>query len=402
MKKPLTIILIIGCIAILVAIGWFWLLPGSSAPVTDKIKDSLPFGSGEGVDIPTGGTTQTPDSEQGSQGVREPIADLFQLAQEPVAGFVALNNNASTTVRYTDRATGHIYDINLENLERKRVSNKTLPKIYEAHFRDDGSAVLYRSLSEGSDVVDNLSLVLTAPTSTSTNATYTISATALRGDIGEVVVGSGNTLYYSLKDAEQIVSSNFSGAQFRILFRSAFTDWRIAPYGNNLIIYTKASSLAPGYAYTLSPAGNLSRILGPLNGLVVKPDRGGTRYAYSYVSDTGMSAFAGDSSGNSYSFVSTIVEKCVWSDENRYLIICGIPSEKISANEPDDWYQGITHFSDRIWAMNINTETSEILVQPKKTYDVDVDVYKPALSPNEDYLVFINKRDLSLWALRLR
>src|SRR3990167_10436168 len=154
MKKTFKIILIIAIIVILGLLGWFWLLPGSSAPVADKIKDILPFGSGEGINIPTNDRQDTINNEQGAQEGPELI--LFQISKEQVAGFVAFNpstssGQASTTIRYADRATGHIYDVNPLTLEKTKITNKTLPKIYEAHFRDNGNAVVFRSLVNDSD-----------------------------------------------------------------------------------------------------------------------------------------------------------------------------------------------------------------------------------------------------------
>ena len=157
MKKTLKIILIVAIVVVVGLLGWFWLLPGSSAPVADKIKDILPFGSGEGINIPTNDIQDTINNEQGAQEGLESI--LFQISKEPVAGFVAFNKRATTTIRYADRATGHIYDVNPFTLEKTKITNKTLPKIYEAHFRDNGNAVVFRSLVNDSDTIENLSVV---------------------------------------------------------------------------------------------------------------------------------------------------------------------------------------------------------------------------------------------------
>lgn len=401
MKKPLTIILIIGCVLLLAFIGWFWLLPGSSAPVADKIKGSLPFGTGEGVNIPVDSNQQTVNSGEEREG--QTIPNLFQISKDPVAGFVAFNKTGTTTtIRYADRATGHIYDVDPVTFEKTKVTNKTLPKIYEAYFKSDGSSVLYRSLGEGSEIIDNLSLALTAPKSTST-ALYTMSATALRGDVDEVMVGSGNTLYYSIKDSKQIVSSNFDGSSLKTILNSPFTNWRITPYGKSLLIYTKASYSTPGYAYTIKSSSSLSKVLGPLNGLVATANTSGTRVAYSYVEGGSTKTVALNTADDTtYPLVSTIAEKCIWSDKNKGTVLCGVPSKTIGAEEPDNWYAGITHFSDRIWSTNVDSEISEILAQPEKDFNTPIDVYRPALSPNEDYLLFINKINLSLWALKLK
>ncbi|MBX4189564.1 hypothetical protein KW785_03160, partial [Candidatus Parcubacteria bacterium] len=100
-------------------------------------------------------------------------------------------------------------------------------------------------------------------------------------------------------------------------------------------------------------------------------------------------------------FPTTLAEKCVWSVKQKSVIFCSTPTNGLSAEEPDNWYQGLTHFSDNIWKFDTDNTTATLLVEPKKSFGVDLDVIRPQLSPNEDYLLFINKTDLSLWALKL-
>ena len=97
----------------------------------------------------------------------------------------------------------------------------------------------------------------------------------------------------------------------------------------------------------------------------------------------------------------TFADKCIWSKKSAGVLYCGTPSTTIGSGEPDNWYQGITHFSDQIWRFSTITYTSEILSEPKKDSGTDIDLINPSLSPNEDYLFFMNKNDLTLWALKL-
>ena len=245
-----------------------------------------------------------------------------------------------------------------------------MPKIYEAQFRADGDAVLLRYLRNGSDTVENLSLVLTPPTSTSTTL-HRVTSTLLRGYAGPVAINS------------------------------PFTNWAFS-LGNKVVAYTKPSSGVPGYAYTVAN-GNLSKILGPLNGLMVTTNNVGNRVAYSYVEDGTTKLFSKNlTSGNiSEILPATLAEKCVWSTKYINEVYCGAPTDNIRSNEPDNWYQGETHFSDRLWRFDTDSEIAEILIEPKSSLSIDIDVYQPKLSPNEDYLIFINKNDLSLWVLKL-
>ena len=95
-----------------------------------------------------------------------------------------------------------------------------------------------------------------------------------------------------------------------------------------------------------------------------------------------------------------LLEKCVWSRKNLTIFFCAI-SSSVGPNEPESWYQGITHFSDQIWRFDSENPFTDLLADPKD-FNVSIDATNLELSPNEDYLFFINKDDLSLWALKLQ
>ncbi|MDO8589889.1 MAG: hypothetical protein Q7R69_01280 [bacterium] len=406
MKKILIILVAIIAITLAVFFGWYLFFQNSDMPVGEVVRNVLPFGSGGDTSLPVnlpGGNEQLPNGQQlPADEFARPNAKLFRIADTPIAGAVVFKRGNQTVVRYVDRATGHIYDADLATLEKVKVSNNTLPKIYEAYFRTDGNAVLLRSLKDNSDVVENLSLTLTPPQSSST--LYAISSTALRGNIGAVAVGSGNTLVYTLRDTATVVASAFNGTGARILLTSPFTDWRLASAGNSLVLYTKASVNAPGYAYALNTSGGaLKKVIGPLNGLVALPDSSGNRVLYSYVENNKTKLVTKNLTNNIVSEISpvTLAEKCLWSIRNAGILFCAAPTDNLGPDEPDSWYRGVTHFSDRIWLFDTKSGVSQVLVEPKQSLDTELDAVDLKLSPSEDYLVFTNRTDLSLWALRL-
>lgn len=418
MKKILIILIAVISIALVAFFGWYLFLRNPDTPAGETIRNILPFGSGDNAQLTTNNLQPTTDLTEPVDEFGNPMANLFRLSSTPVAGAVVLNRGEQTIVRYIDRATGHIYDTNLGTLEKTKVTNNTLPKIYEAYFRSDGNAVLLRSLKDNSDVIENLSLTLTPPKATVSTAStssgqasspqastlYAVSSTALRGDISAVAVGSGNTLIYVLRDNSSIVSSTFNGTGARTLLTSAFTDWRLNTAGNSLIAYTKASADVPGYAYALNTSnGVFTKILGPLNGLTAIQNNLGNRILYSYVENNKMRSFTKNLTSNALSEISptTLAEKCIWSIKKAGILFCAAPTDAPGALEPDLWYRGVTHFSDRIWLFDTNTDIARVLVEPKQSLRIDIDVFEPKLSPDEDYLIFINKTDLSLWALRL-
>ena len=159
-----------------------------------------------------------------------------------------------------------------------------------------------------------------------------------------------------------------------------------------------------GFAYDLNILnGVLTKILGPLNGLVAIPETSGKRVLYSYSENNKTRLFAKNLTDNTQSEIlpTTLAEKCIWGIKQVGVVYCGSPTDEPGPREPDEWYRGLTHFSDRIWLFNTNNEVAQVLMEPKIKLGIDIDLIEPRLSPDEDYLVFINKTDLSLWALRL-
>lgn len=399
MKKTLTISLLVVVVIVPLGLGWYFLFPSSGVPVAEKIKDVLPFGSGD-VSIPSQVSEEMEGVEEKLDS-GEFVANLFRISNSPVSGMVAFQRNASTTiVRFVDRATGHIYDLNLLTFEKTKITNTTIPKIYNAVFAPNGSSVILQTL-EGDSVVST-SHSLTPPKAASTTDLYTMTSVGLVRGIDELVTGQGNIIYYTLRNASGIISSSFSGGNTRTLYSSVFRDWRIVPFSNNLLVYTKANSTIPGYAYVLrNTGGGLSKILGPLNGLVVVPNSVGG-YAYSYNNNGSYRFFVKhEQKAEEISFLPTIAEKCVWGKSKPYLIYCGIPEGGVGQNEPENWYQGKSKYFDRVWRLDARSEVAEVVAEPKKTVGVETDLINPLLTPNEDFLIFINKNDLSLWALKL-
>ena len=221
--------------------------------------------------------------------------------------------------------------------------------------------------------------------------------------MGSVTVGASNIIY-TLLDSGNIVSGLFNGSSPRTLFSSAFTDWRLSRLGNNLLVSTKASVGVAGYAYSLPVGGGgLSRLLGPLNGLSAVASPTGGLLLYSYFGNGQAHLFTKNVARNTVSEIlpATLAEKCVWSSKKVGVFFCGTPINGLSGAEPDNWYLGRSHFTDYLWQFDTNAEIAKLIAEPKTEFALDLDISEPKLSPNEDFLLFINRRDLTLWAVRL-
>lgn len=401
MKKNIILTLILTILILGGVAVWYFFFNGKDTLVGDAIRDVLPFGNG-------GGNVTTPADED--KPIEIPVQNhtaepqkLFRLSETPIAGASSLIKNGVEVVRFADRATGHIYDANPRTLEKIKIANNTQPKIYAALFRKDGNGVIFRTLKNDGDETSNLSIELIPPKSTSTNALYTEVTTQLRGDIDSLDVSDSGKLIYSEKNEKKIILSDFNGNNKQTIFDSQFTDWILSWSGSVVTATTKATSAADGYSYSLSQTGQLTKLLGPENGLTAKRSFDSKNIIYSSSATGPIRSFARNLlNGNGYEILpTTIPEKCSWGRKTLTIIICGTPNNLLDGGEPDLWYQGITHFDDNIWKFDVETGLAEILIEPKKTFGIQLDIINPFLTPDEDYFVFTNKNDLSLWALKL-
>lgn len=405
-KKTIIISVVVALVIILGAVSaYLYFKTTPEATLTTTTDGASPFGDGGGNLSP--GTPQAESTGQGT-GLDQngkPLSKLFRITDQPVAGETAFIKNGFVVIRYVDRATGHIYDVNPVTLEKVQITNNTYPKIYEAYFKKDASSVILRGLKDGGDVIENTVLTLTPPKASSTDTLYKVSASILGGNLGPMTIMSDNSLIYTTKDTGAIVKAGFAGDKATNLFTSAFTDWQVAPLGAlDVAVTTNASASIDGFSYDLSTkTGGLSKILGPLKSLTVTPSLDGKHTAYSYINNGSLALQVKNNSTKVVSDVlpATFSEKCVWSTKSQGILYCGVPSGVINTNEPDSWYQGSTHFSDTLWRFNTDTSLTDVLAEPKKSFNVDLDVENPSLTPDEDYLVFRNKSDLTLWVLKL-
>src|SRR3989344_4431570 len=128
MKK----ILIIIPILIILSLGGWILFRKIGAPMEETTSTESPFGSPneQGEEMLT--NDNPPLASIGTTTAEEIISQnkkLFRLSDLPVAGALALTRQGKTFVRYVERATGHIYEVDLSNLEKVKIVNQTLPKI---------------------------------------------------------------------------------------------------------------------------------------------------------------------------------------------------------------------------------------------------------------------------------
>ena len=147
----------------------------------------------------------------------------------------------------------------------------------------------------------------------------------------------------------------------------------------------------------------LKKIVGGGKGLTGKLSKDGLRLIYSSVVQNNVKTFFLDTKDPSPQEVlfRTLADKCLWGTLRKNELYCAVPSEFPSATYPDDWYSGKVSFADQIWHLDTLTGEVHLLANLFDVSRQAIDAVDLTLDPKENFLYFINKRDLTLWSLDL-
>lgn len=297
---------------------------------------------------------------------------------------------------YVERETGNIYAYQAHARALTRLTNKTLPGIQEATWLGDGSQAYLRFV-DGADGVEHI-------------ATYALPATGgggyfLEQDLSQVLAKGTSTIVtlLSTTDGSSAAVSSPSGAGLRTLFTSPISALRVAFLGGNYLATTKASGKSDGYAFQVdAKSGAFTRLLGPLNSLTTLPSPLGNYILYSYLDRGRIALGVLDLSTHTATRLplATLPEKCAWTSDSLS-VYCGVPTTALGNTEPDDWYQGVSSYSDRLWKIDLAGRVATLVIDPKQAGNVDIDMEGLALDRTNDVLIFTDKRTGALYAYDL-
>jgi hypothetical protein len=426
MRKSTIILIIILVIAILVG-GMYWFYSKNIATpedsnITQTQNGFSPFGRNE---VKTPVTSNTISTQSTSTPVTQNVGPiqlpkLRQLSVTPVAGMFASTTKmksltlASTTInttilRFIDRGMGHVYQTNDVNLAIDKISNTTLPKIYEAYWNKNLTAVILRYLRDNSDDVSSFYAEL-RPVATSTASSTTpfeIKGRYLSSTINQIAVSpSGDRIFtWNIEGGRGVgyISSFDEKGKVKVV-DVPFTQAQIAwPETNTLAINTNASGLSSSFLYIVNvKTGEMKRVIGNIRGLSSKISGDVKSILYSYTNKLIGTRLYDINSGSTTDVIfKTLADKCVWSTLRKNEVYCAVPTETPEGIYPDDWYKGKVSFVDKIWHLDTRTGEVHLLGDLLNLSDKLIDATQLTLDPKENFLYFINKRDLSLWSLDL-
>ena len=407
-NAKIIIILIVSALILIGFIYYYFFLRNITPEIIPGIDETTGlFPSGEqGAPSGSGGTT---GEISGTENI--PVPKYRKISQKPMSGAVITttkDDERGYSIRYMDKATGHIYETWTKSMGQERISNTTIPKVYETLWNKSGDSFIVRYLDEGTENIISFYAKLIKKdddTDIKTNI-YSLDGSFLQKNISNISVSDGGkNLFYVLnkKDSSSLIKSDFGTTGNVELLNSPLKEWLVEWFGSGYLLKTKPTYKTGGFIYQLNNGGNMTKLLGNINGLTTLGRNDGTALLYSESTDNSFNLFSFKTADRKIIKINkkTLPEKCVWSKKSKTIIYCVVPNFIPSSQYPDDWYQGSVSFDDTVWIIDTEINLGSIIVDPNTYSEPSVDGINLILSEDENYLIFTNKKDYSLWGIDL-
>lgn len=443
--KTLLLLLILVLIILGVAGGAFFYLKQNRAdtPTTGDSIDDQPTSfkpinttGGAGKGAVQGSSTQATSTSTGSNIAEQPKVSI--LVATPVAGAVSTTTPSGLVVRYVDKATGHVFQIDNNSINPSRITNTTLPKALNVSWSSNGGDLLFTYIRQNnSQVLDtfmhinDIFLKTTKPATTSNASSTMVTETPTTTGLLTVktsMVGnnnqsialspSGKKIFYIKDDGSGsnqkygVYTSNSDGGAISRVWSTSIGGWVLnwVREGNAkedplIAMYVKPISMGTGFGYLFNPkTRNLEKVGQGGKGFTMTVNPSVTYAITSTTEDNQIGTNFVNIKTNTSTIAPfrTLPEKCAWSRINEKVAYCAVPNDIRSGEYPESWYMGDVTFTDRIWKVNVETGLIEKLSDLLNDTGELVDATNLNVAPNDEYLTFIKKDDSSLWMLNLK
>ncbi len=323
-----------------------------------------------------------------------------QLTINPISGYTIVS---TTSVRYVETSTGHIYEVDFSGENYNRLSNTTILKTEESYWSPKGDKVIIRYLNGVNDsmILKNYSAVLPK------SASSTELTGSFFNDFKEIAVSSSEESVALLQKNSakyDLILTSFENTKRKLLASFPIGQFNISWAGKNtLSLLTKPTRGIQGIFYGLDiKTGSLRKIVEGNSGLTAKLSPLNNFVFYSETDKTGkVIGYFYDVKKNQRLILgtNTFADKCIWSNKTEGIIYCAVPKEYSSGVYPDDWYKGVKSTEDKLWLVDAQTGEVQIL---SENMGGNIDAVDLKFTSDESYFFYTNKKDGTLWTVKIR
>jgi len=423
-KKSLTILILFLLVILGIAFFGYQLFKSDTAPLPGEEGTTKPrrnfffFGNRDpeptdtsvpGVEEP--GFTETPTGSTTVPTVN--IPRLRQLTTAAVSGGMASSTGSTTLVRYIERGTGHALENDMISLaDSTTLSNTTIPKIYEAIWNTKGDKVLLRYTNDLGSISTFSADLLPVRTSNGTGtpsvsrSPYELKGVYLTSNIKNIALSpKADKMFYTVTGSNGAAgyTSSLNESGRVLLWDSPLKNWLAEwPEEDTITMTTSPTGYGLGYLYFVnSKNGSEKKVLGSVRGLTTLTSKDAQKVLYSRSLTDSFQTFiynTAEDTTDDVPFI-TLPEKCIWGNLNKNDLYCAVPIQVTPGIYPDVWYQGKVSFIDKIWYINTSTGEARLLSDLYNESGKSIDAINLKLDATEDFLIFMNKNDLTLWSL---
>lgn len=355
-----------------------------------------------------------------SQTIQSPVSNqkVFKISEGPVAGATFMQDGRPTTTvaRFVMQQNGHVLDLAIDSpgSVSRAVSNTTIPGaqqvawgIQQVASRQVAATAVLQYVD--SQTVKSVALIFPSATTSTSTALSPVRIQFLPDNLRSVATSpDGLSLAYiaATANGSDGYVARADGTTPRKLFSLPLSQVTMSwPSAGVLLVASKAAMGVPGIAFNVNAStGAITPIL-YTTGLSVAADPSFSKVVYQSVTTDDRLTYSHDTKSNLDRPLSfdPIPEKCIWSRLEAAMMYCAVPLAYTGPQYVDLWHQGAASAADSVVAYDLLTGETTILATPgEQDGGVASDIMQMALSADENYLLFVNKGDRSLWGVRLR
>lgn len=387
MRRPL--IITIGIVIILLVLGmWAYLLVFGTPKQPREVFANLGFLSTHRQEAATSSPiTTAATSTADANGMA-----LQQVSTRAVAGYAFLDDH---TVRYVERGTGYVYQVDLNSKTETELSHTTIQQTSEAIFSASADTVIITSYDgyQKKSVVANLT--------GQTDQELTLKTLPTGAD--DLAFKDQNTIYFAISTDKTTSGYSYDLRTLaqKKLFAVNAGDLR-AEWGNGLksmYLVSKPAVGYPGYAYTVSEEGIVTPISSEKDGLTAFMNN-----SYVVTTFASSSEYISEALQNFHVFPQAeamIPQKCAFADMTGPIIWCGGQKSQLNRNFLEDWYKGTVISHDDLWRIDLTSGKAVRLMDLSAGAGRVIDVSGLTAGLQEKALIFENKVDGTLWVYHL-